>query len=92
MAEILLLHGPNLNLLGSREPDHYGTTSLADIDAAAKAQAEAAGHRLTSKQSNAEHELVEAIQQAAQEKVGFIIINPALTPIPAWRYETRWRP
>ena len=77
MADILLLHGPNLNLLGSREPDHYGTTSLADIDAAAQAQAQAAGHRLRSVQSNAEHELVDAIQQAAREQVGFIIINPA---------------
>ena len=77
MAKILLLHGPNLNLLGSREPDHYGTTSLAEIDAAAKAQAAAAGYSLASVQSNAEHELVDAIQQAARDKVGFIIINPA---------------
>jgi len=77
MAEILVLHGPNLNLLGTREPEHYGSASLADIDAAMAAVAKSAGHTLRSVQSNAEHELVDAIQAAAKSGVGFIIINPA---------------
>ena len=77
MAKILVLHGPNLNLLGSREPQHYGATSLAEIDAALNALAAAAGHSLTSVQSNAEHELVDAIQRAARDQVAFIVINPA---------------
>jgi 3-dehydroquinate dehydratase-2 len=76
MANILVLHGPNLNLLGTREPEIYGATTLTDIDAALIEQAKAAGHKLTTLQSNAEHELVTAIQDAAN-KIDYIIINPA---------------
>ena len=77
MARILALHGPNLNLLGAREPDHYGSESLASIDAALQRRAGEAGHELVCFQSNAEHELVERIHQAGREGVGFIVINPA---------------
>ena len=81
MANILVLHGPNLNLLGTREPEIYGATTLADIDAALTEQAESAGHSLASVQSNAEHELVSAIQDAhspdVSKQVDYIIINPA---------------
>jgi len=77
MAKILVLHGPNLNLLGTREPQHYGATSLAEIDKELARIASEAGHDLSSLQSNAEHELVERIQQAAAEGVAYIIINPA---------------
>jgi len=76
MANILVLHGPNLNLLGTREPEVYGATTLTDIDAALIEQAKAAGHKLTTLQSNAEHELVTAIQDAIN-KIDYIIINPA---------------
>lgn len=77
MATLLVLHGPNLNLLGTREPDKYGTDTLADINARLAAQAKAAGHHLLSLQSNAEYELVERVHEAKQEGVEFIIINPA---------------
>jgi len=77
MAKLLVLNGPNLNLLGTREPQHYGRDSLADIDARLAAQAESAGHSLASFQSNAEHTLVERIHAAVDEDVDFIIINPA---------------
>ena len=77
MAKILVLHGPNLNLLGTREPAHYGTTSLADIDAALTRTAQEAGHTLACLQSNAEHELVDAVQQAGLDDIDWIIINPA---------------
>lgn len=77
MARILVLHGPNLNLLGTREPEHYGTTTLAEINARLEREAAAAGHELSHLQSNAEHELVEAVQQAARDGVAFIIFNPA---------------
>ncbi|MCK5386946.1 MAG: type II 3-dehydroquinate dehydratase [Gammaproteobacteria bacterium] len=76
MANILVLHGPNLNLLGTREPEIYGATTLADIDAALAEQAKAAGHELSTLQSNAEDTLVTAIQNALN-KVNYIIINPA---------------
>lgn len=76
MANILVLHGPNLNLLGTREPGIYGAVTLEDIDRKLLATAEKAGHQLTSFQSNAEHELVEKIQ-SAQGKVDYILINPA---------------
>ena len=76
MENILVLHGPNLNMLGTREPEIYGATTLADIDASLVEQAQAAGHSLSSLQSNAENELVSAIQ-AAHNKVDYIIINPA---------------
>ena len=77
MAILLLLHGPNLNLLGSREPEVYGRTTLADIDAALAAQAAAAGHVLEAFQSNAEHALVDRIQAAREDGTAFILINPA---------------
>ena len=77
MASILVLHGPNLNLLGEREPDVYGRTSLAEIDARLTARAAEAGHRLLSFQSNAEHALVERIQAARADGTRFILINPA---------------
>ena len=74
---ILVLNGPNLNLLGTREPGHYGTTTLEDILASLKVQAQSAGVGLTSFQSNAEHELIERVQAARLEDIDFIIINPA---------------
>jgi 3-dehydroquinate dehydratase-2 len=76
MASLLLLNGPNLNLLGSREPGVYGTTALSDIEATLKAQAKAAGDTLSAYQSNAEHELVDRIQGAAADGVDFILLNP----------------
>ena len=77
MAKLLVLHGPNLNLLGTREPGHYGRDTLAAIDEGLNAQAAAAGHELTTLQSNAEHVLVNAVQQASEDGVAFIVINPA---------------
>lgn len=77
MAQLLVIHGPNLNLLGTREPEHYGATRLEDINAALTAQAEQAGHMLDCFQSNAEHEIVERIHQAQKDNVAYIIINPA---------------
>lgn len=77
MATLLVLHGPNLNLLGEREPAIYGHSTLADIDAALHAQAEAAGRSLSSLQSNAEHELVDRIQAARADGTALILINPA---------------
>lgn len=76
MARLLVLHGPNLNLLGTREPGIYGNATLASIDADLAERAAAAGHALDSFQSNAEHALVDRIQ-AARGHVDFILINPA---------------
>ena len=76
MSEILLLNGPNLNLLGSREPEVYGATRLEDIEANCIELAEALGHTLDCYQSNAEHKLVDRVQKAAKDNVAFIIINP----------------
>jgi 3-dehydroquinate dehydratase-2 len=76
MAKLLLLHGPNLNLLGEREPAVYGRTTLAEIDADLVARADRAGHALEVFQSNAEHALVDKVQ-AARGQVDFILINPA---------------
>ncbi len=76
MAKILVLHGPNLNMLGMREPEVYGTTTLKEIDEQIKLFAETAGHKLVSFQSNAEHELVDRIQSAKTKNIDFIIINP----------------
>jgi 3-dehydroquinate dehydratase-2 len=76
MASILVLHGPNLNLLGEREPEVYGSTRLADIDRELTATAEAAGHALSCLQSNAEHVLVERIHAARGDGTAFILINP----------------
>ena len=77
MARLLLLHGPNLNLLGSREPAVYGRATLAQIDADLSSRAEAAGHQLDSLQSNSESELVDRVQAAAGDGTGFILVNPA---------------
>lgn len=77
MANILVLHGPNLNLLGKREPPIYGVTTLAQIDAGLQAAAAAAGHVLECFQSNAEHELVERVQRTLDDPVAAIVINPA---------------
>jgi len=77
MARLLLLHGPNLNLLGTREPDVYGRDTLADINARLLTQAQAAGHDLAHFQSNAEHELVGRIQAAREDGTALILINPA---------------
>jgi 3-dehydroquinate dehydratase-2 len=77
MARILVLHGPNLNLLGTREPEVYGRQTLADIDAQLVQRAQAAGHALDSLQSNAEHVLVDRIQAAKADGTAFVLINPA---------------
>jgi 3-dehydroquinate dehydratase II len=77
MASILVLHGPNLNLLGTREPAVYGHATLADIDAMLRAGAADAGHALESLQSNAEHVLVDRIQAAREDGTALILINPA---------------
>jgi 3-dehydroquinate dehydratase-2 len=77
MATILVLHGPNLNLLGEREPAIYGSTTLADINRHLEQLAQAQGHQLLHLQSNAEHALVERVQAARREGVDFILINPA---------------
>ena len=76
MSTFLLINGPNLNLLGSREPDVYGATTLTDIEARSKALASDLGHDITCYQSNAEHELIDRVQQAGGDGVDFIIINP----------------
>jgi 3-dehydroquinate dehydratase-2 len=76
MTKILVLHGPNLNLLGNREPQHYGAVSLADINTALQETAQAQNVELETFQSNAEHELTEKIQQS-RDNTDFIIINPA---------------
>ena len=77
MAQILLLNGPNLNLLGTREPDHYGRKSLSDIITELDDLAQQLGHRISHLQTNVEHELVERIHQALDDGTAFIIINPA---------------
>jgi 3-dehydroquinate dehydratase-2 len=74
---VLILHGPNLNLLGSREPHLYGTETLAGINSRLGKAAAQAGVELSSFQSNHEGALVDRIQQAGRERVGFIIFNPA---------------
>ena len=76
MSRLLLLNGPNLNLLGTREPEIYGRETLADVVARATAVARELGHELTAFQSNAEHELIERIQRAPAEGLRFAIINP----------------
>lgn len=77
MARILVLHGPNLNLLGSREPEVYGRTTLAEIDATLERRAREAGHQLEHLQSNAEHVLVDRVQAARDDGTAFILVNPA---------------
>lgn len=77
MATILVLHGPNLNLLGEREPAVYGSTTLADINSSLTAIATGRGHHLLTMQSNAEYELIDRVHDARLEGVNFILINPA---------------
>jgi 3-dehydroquinate dehydratase-2 len=77
VAKILVMHGPNLNLLGEREPATYGRTTLAQIDARLKTRAAEAGHALESFQANAEHALVERIQAARNDGTAFVLANPA---------------
>lgn len=77
MATILVLHGPNLNLLGTREPDIYGSQTIDEINQRLLERAHEAGHHLQSLQSNAEYELIERIHDAGREAVNFILINPA---------------
>lgn len=77
MNKILVLHGPNLNRLGIREPAVYGSTTLAELNTALTRQAKTAGLELHCKQSNSEAELIDMIHRAADDKVAYIIINPA---------------
>ena len=77
MKKILVLHGPNLNLLGTREPQIYGSTTLNDIDVMLKERAKAAGVELISVQSNYEGKLIEEIQQAGKNGYEFILLNAA---------------
>ena len=77
MADILILHGPNLNLLGSREPQHYGKDRLENIDQRLNTLATAKGLTVQCYQSNAEHELIDRVHQARLENTAFIVINPA---------------
>ena len=80
MASILVLNGPNLNLLGSREPEVYGKQTLVDINARLSQIAKDAGHHIQFLQSNAEYELIDRIHAARNENINFIVINPgALT-------------
>jgi len=76
MARVLLLNGPNLNLLGTREPEVYGTDTLESIEKRSAAVARETGHELVAYQSNAEHELIERIQRAPSEGVAMVIFNP----------------
>jgi 3-dehydroquinate dehydratase II len=76
MARILLLNGPNLNLLGTREPAVYGTATLQDIETRLKELSTSQGHELIASQSNAEHELIGKVQATKREGIGFVIINP----------------
>ena len=77
MASILVLHGPNLNMLGSREPEVYGHETLADINQRLQSSAAVEGHHLLHLQSNAEYELIERIHAAKTEGVDYILFNPA---------------
>jgi 3-dehydroquinate dehydratase-2 len=77
MPDLLVLNGPNLNLLGSREPEHYGSDTLDDINKRLESQALQQGFSLECMQSNSESELIEKIHQAKKNKVRFILINPA---------------
>ncbi len=76
MASLLLINGPNLNLLGSREPGVYGETTLADVENRLTSLAKEQGHELQCFQSNAEHEIVDRIQKAAEDNADFILLNP----------------
>jgi 3-dehydroquinate dehydratase-2 len=75
VAKILVLHGPNLNLLGTREPQIYGTATLAEIDADLGARGKTAGHAVETFQSNAEHDLIERVHRARTDGTAFILLN-----------------
>lgn len=77
MKKILVLHGPNLNLLGVREPLVYGSTSLPQLNEQLQKDAKASGFVLNAQQSNSESELINAIHQAMTDEIAYIIINPA---------------
>jgi 3-dehydroquinate dehydratase-2 len=77
VAKLLVLHGPNLNLLGTREPERYGHVTLAEIDAELARIATASGHELAAFQSNAEHALIERVHAARADGTAFILVNPA---------------
>ena len=77
MTKILVIHGPNLNLLGTREPEVYGADTLVDINQQLSQVAEQKGVKLETFQSNTEGDIVNCIQQATAKKIQFIIINPA---------------
>lgn len=77
MANILILHGPNLNLLGTREPSVYGADTLEQINERLRVQGEAGGHQVTCFQSNAEHELVDRVQHGRTDETAFIVLNAA---------------
>ena len=77
MAKLLVLHGPNLNLLGTREPGVYGADTLDDINARLQQHVAAGSHTLAALQSNAEHELIDAVHQAKADGVAGIVVNPA---------------
>ena len=77
MASILVLHGPNLNLLGTREPETYGRDTLETINTRLSLRARAAGHELVAFQSNAEHALIERVQATRGDGTAFVLINPA---------------
>jgi 3-dehydroquinate dehydratase II len=76
VSQLLLINGPNLNLLGSREPKHYGMKSLTQIETELISEAERLGHRLQTYQSNHEGELVDRIHKAKSDGVAFILLNP----------------
>ena len=76
MARLLLLNGPNLNLLGTREPELYGADTLTQIEQRVAAHAARSGHELTAFQSNAEHLLIERVHQAGTDGTAFLILNP----------------
>ena len=95
MSAFLIINGPNLNLLGSREPEVYGATPLADIETRCGEIAAELGHELHCYQSNAEHELIDRIQQAAADGVDFILLNPGAmkaTPEDSASWITRSQP
>jgi 3-dehydroquinate dehydratase-2 len=76
MARILLLNGPNLNLLGTREPEIYGASTLQNIESKLQALSAARGHELVAAQHNAEHELIARVHAAKPEGIAFIVVNP----------------
>lgn len=77
MAKFLVLNGPNLNLLGEREPGTYGDTSLAEIEQELSSEARTLGHSIEARQSNAEHQMVEWLHEARTQGFDFMLLNPA---------------